>query len=128
MLVIAQFIFTIVLMISFGGLLYVGVRGMSRLEDELIFSPERVSFWKRLANSGILERLDKTLVQLTHRFLRRLRVVLLRFDNILTVWLKKTRLKNGEEGIHTEFKEMTGMLARSPKEGNILSDIQEIAE
>ncbi|MEK7094263.1 MAG: hypothetical protein AAB903_02920, partial [Patescibacteria group bacterium] len=105
--------------------LYMGVRVMARLEDEVIYMPERKSFWKRLSSSGFLERLDIFLVRLIHRFLRRTRIVLLRLDNILTVWLKKTRLKSGEEGIHTEFKEMTGMLARSPKEGHILSDIRE---
>jgi hypothetical protein len=126
MLVLIQFIFTLALMLSFGGLLYIGVRGMSRLEDEVVFSPGRTSFWKRLTASGFLERLDIFLIRLTHRFLRRLRVILLRFDNILTVWLKKTRLKNGEERVSTEFKEMTGMMARSPREGNVCSDIQEM--
>lgn len=125
MLVLFQFLVTLGLMTSCAGLLYVGVRGMARLEDEMVYMPEHKSFWKRLSSSGFLERLDTFLVRLIHRILRKVRIALLRLDNILTVWLKKTRLKNGEEGIMSEFKEMTGMMARSPKEGNILSDIHE---
>ncbi|MEK7094449.1 MAG: hypothetical protein AAB903_03880, partial [Patescibacteria group bacterium] len=62
MLVLAQFIFTLALMTSFGGLLYMGVRVMARLEDEVIYMTERKSFWKRLYSSGFLDRLDIFLV------------------------------------------------------------------
>ncbi len=102
-----------------------GVRGMSRLEDDVVYSPERKSFWKRLSTSGFLERLDIFSIRIAHRFLRRLHVSLLRFDNTLTAWLKKTRLKNGEEAIETEFKEMTGRLSQAPRRGDLLSDTQE---
>lgn len=123
MLVFAQFVFTLAFMVSFGALLYLSVRGLARLEDEMLAVPERATLWKRLTSSGFLEKVDMFLVHLVHRFLRRIHVLLLRFDNTLTAWLKKTRLKSGEEDILSEFKEMTGLVARSPKEGGILSDI-----
>lgn len=128
MLVFVQFVFTLALMISFGGLLYLSVRGLSRLEDEMVFVPEQSSLWKRLTTSGFLEKLDTFLVRSIHRLLRRVHVFLLRFDNNLTGWLKKTKLKGGEEGILTEFKEMTGRVAQTHRRGDLLSDIQKMED
>jgi hypothetical protein len=74
-------------MFSFGGMLYLTVRALPRLDEE---GAERApNVFERLLKSGILEELDGALRGFTVKFLRKAKVYLLKVENFVT-----TRLRN----------------------------------
>ena len=80
-------------MVALGAMIYLFVRSLPRVAEEN--SAEHRGIIDRLAASEFPEKIDAALTGFLAKFLRKLKVVLLKIDNALTAWLKK--VKNGEE-------------------------------
>ncbi len=83
-----QFIFTNLLMLAVGLMLYLLVRTLPRLDNEP--EPERKHGWlERWIMSEIPHRLDQALNFYRGKFLRKFKVWLLKVDNLITQRLRK---------------------------------------
>ncbi|HTY39641.1 MAG TPA: hypothetical protein VMC43_00935 [Candidatus Paceibacterota bacterium] len=83
-----QFIFTNVVMLAAGIILYLMARALPRIVDDP--AGERPpTFFERLVNSDIPNRLDEATNFWLGKIFRRLKISLMRFDNYLTERLKR---------------------------------------
>ncbi len=82
-----QFIVTNILMVSLGTVLYLAVRTLPRIEEAA--SPEKRGFLERWVTSEMPEKIDVILNSFLLKFLRRMRVAVMKLDNTLTGQLKK---------------------------------------
>ena len=83
----AQFIFTDLLMLSLGVILYVLVRTLPRIEESV--PVEKKSFLERWIASEIPEKIDAVMHGFLVKFLRKSKVFLLKVDNTLSSRLRK---------------------------------------
>ena len=107
-----EFIFMSVLMVSLSAMLYLMVRALPRVSPEE--EGERHGLLDRWAHSQIPEKIDHTLNGFLLKFLRRLRVLILRIDNTLSRHLQRVKPEDGEKRANIDFKEIAGQ----NKEGN----------
>ncbi len=84
-----QFIFTNILMISAGALIYVVARALPRLEPEP--QPEKKNILERWIASEVPEKVDTALNGFTVKFLRKVKVLLLKTDNALSGHLQRIK-------------------------------------
>jgi hypothetical protein len=105
-----QFIFTNLLMISLGTILYLVVRSLPRIEEEETKKPNLLERW---ILSDIPAKLDRSINAYAGKLFRKLKVYVMRLDNFLTEKLKK--MNSGESGGLTgqakpkiDFKEISG--------------------
>ena len=73
-------------MASLGTMLYLVARSLPRVGEEV---SDKKSFLDRLSSSEIPERIDTTFNVFLLKYLRKLKVVLLKVDNFITEKLKK---------------------------------------
>jgi len=96
-----------VLMVALGTILYLAVRALPRIEEEP--AGESESLLDRWASSEIPEKIDAFLNSFLAKALRKVKVLLLRVDNDLSLHLKK--IKPGENSGAAkpiiDFKEIT---------------------
>ena len=107
-----QFILTNILMVSAGVVIYVMVRTLPRIESQPQL--EKKNILERWIASEIPERIDRSLNGFLVKFLRKLKVWLLKMDNFISGHLQK--IKPGSDGGTTngngkpkpviDFKEM----------------------
>ncbi len=102
-----QFIITNIFVISLGVILYVAVRTLPRIEESGV--PEKKNAWEKWLASGVPERLDRVLNGFLAKFLRKLKIFLLRADNAVTAQLKKVKSDgNGAQNKPSiDFKSIT---------------------
>ncbi|GEM_PF-678824 len=81
-----QFILTDILMLSFGIMLYLVARSLPRIEEEPSGKPNMLDRW---AASDIPEKIDAAFNTFLLKFLRKLKLTLLKADNVITRHLKK---------------------------------------
>lgn len=81
-----QFILTTILMASLGTMLYLVARSLPRVEE---VASDKKNFLDRLASSEIPEKIDAAFNGFLLKYLRKLKVVLLKVDNFITGKLKK---------------------------------------
>jgi hypothetical protein len=99
-----EFIFIIVLMICLGTVLYLTVQTLPRLEE--VPSDDR-GFFERWAHSEMPEKIDAALNNFLLKFLRKVKVLVLKLDNALAKHLQK--IKPGEDKRPAiDFKEISG--------------------
>ena len=100
----AEFIFVTVLMICFSTVLYLMVRALPRVEES---SSEKRGFFDRWAHSELPEKFDTAMNGFMLKFLRKVKVVILKLDNTLSRHLQKiNRPEEGDSRI--DFKEISG--------------------
>jgi hypothetical protein len=101
------FIFTLLLMFSLSGVLYLMVRALPRVEDAAIVSgDEHRGFLDRWARSQLPEKFDRWFNGFLLKFLRKFKVFILKLDNIVSTHLRKIHHeKNGKKTI--DFKEIS---------------------
>ena len=123
MLDLIQFIIVIVIIVSSSFIIYASLKSIARLDN--INSPGiQGSLWERWTRSGISEIFDKKLNKVLHRFLRKIKIFILKTDNKLTYWLKKTRDEdNGNGNSQADFKEISEAVANG-REHKLLSDMR----
>jgi hypothetical protein len=98
-----EFIFTTILMLCLGTMLYLMVLALPRIEEGP--AVER-GFFDRWARSEMPEKIDAAFNNFLLKFLRRVKVLILKLDNALSKHLQKMR---PEEKKHTiDFKEISG--------------------
>lgn len=102
-----MFIFTTVLMISLSAVLYLMVRALPRIAEEP--AVEKQNFLDRWTHSQIPEKVDAVLNGFLFKFMRKLKVVVLKADNSLSTHLEKVK-PAGENGKKPaiDFKEIAG--------------------
>jgi len=98
-----MFVFTILLMLALGATLYLMVRALPRIEEE---SQAEESFLDRWAKSRIPERIDAAFNGFLLKFLRRMKVVALKFDNAVSVGLRKVSSDEGSKKPGFEIKDI----------------------
>lgn len=107
-----MFIFTILLMLALGAVLYLMVRALPRVTDEL---ETKESFLDRWARSELPEKIDTAFNSFLVKFLRRVKVFALKFDNAVSAGLRRAAAEeNGKDKKQTfELKDIT-----EPRSGN----------
>ena len=98
----AQFIFTNILMISLGTILYLMVRSLPRISEEP--GDRRPSIVERWVTSDIPHRIDTAVSFYAGKLFRRMKVLSLKFDNFLTERLKKMSQDGNGGGITGQNK------------------------
>lgn len=104
-----QFVITNVLMLSVGTVIYMSVRTLPRIEEDL--AAGKKGMFERWITSEVPEKIDKMLNGFLFKTMKKARVLLLRFDNTLGEQLKKIRPDgngNGKQNTHPGFKDITG--------------------
>lgn len=81
-----QFILTDILMISLGTILYLVARSLPRIEEE---PATKQNMFERWVSSEMPEKFDAAFNNFLLKFLRKLKLVLLKADNSITRHLKK---------------------------------------
>lgn len=110
-----MFIFTTVLMVSLSAMLYLMVRALPRIAEEPL--AEKRNLLDRWAHSQIPEKVDNALNGFLLKFLRKLKVFVLKVDNGLSNRLEK--VKPATEDLKKpaiDFKEMAGQNKGSESE------------
>jgi len=100
-----QFVFTDIFMLSLGAVLYLIVRALPRIAEE---PSEKKNFLDRLAHSDIPEKMDAALNSFLFKFLRKVKVIFLKFDNVLSKELRKIKSEENGAKPAIDFKEITG--------------------
>ena len=99
-----EFIFTIILMVCLGTVLYLMVLALPRIEE--VPADER-GFFERWAHSDVPEKIDNAVNGFLLKFLRKIKVFVLKIDNALAKHLQK--IKPEENKRHAiDFKEISG--------------------
>lgn len=89
-----EFIFVTILMVSFSCVLYLMVRALPRIVEE---PEERRGLLDRWAHSEIPEKIDLALNDFLFKFLRKIKVAVLKLDNLLGNHLQKIKAKEAEQ-------------------------------
>ena len=101
----AMFVFTILLMVSLGVVLYLMVRALPRVAEE---PAEKKSFLDRWAHSEIPEKIDAAFNGFLLKFLRRVKVYALKFDNAVSAGLRKVSADEKEKKQSFDMKDVAG--------------------
>jgi hypothetical protein len=104
----AMFIFTSILMVSLSAVLYLMVRALPRIAEDPAAETEKHGLLDRWAHSQIPEKVDVALNGFLLKFLRRVRVIVLKIDNALSRHLQKVKPEENGKKPNIDFKEMAG--------------------
>lgn len=100
-----QFAFEMLLMLSFGGVLFIAARALPRVKEDTTVVVKRTLI-ERFVMSDVPHRVDTALNGFMGKFFRKMKVHLLKFDNYLTHRLKDLNAEaNGKPKI--DFSEIT---------------------
>ncbi len=101
------FILNLLLMICLGTILILVVRVLPRIPDESGVKEEKKTYFERWLISELPEKADVYLSNLLAKWIRKIRVFIMKADNLLGDHLKKMGAKNGKgESFANGFKEM----------------------
>ncbi len=112
----AQFIITDIIMLSLGAMLYLAVRALPRIEEDTAATRGH-TLVDRLLHSEIPHKIDAVVNSYSGKFFRKLKVLLMKFDNYLTHRIKKMNTHmNGTGKPKIDFKDVTGENADAANE------------
>ena len=100
-----EFIFTTILMICLGTVLYLTVLALPRIEE---VPGEKKGFFDRWAHSEIPEKIDAALNSYLLKFLRKVKVFILKLDNTLGKHVQKINPENKKKKSNIDFKQISG--------------------
>lgn len=102
-----QFILTNILLLSIGVILYVTVRTLPRIEDNGTI--EKKGILERWIASEMPEKIDAAMNGFLFKFLKRLKIFLLKADNSVSARLKKIQPKSvaNDKPPTIDFKEIS---------------------
>jgi hypothetical protein len=115
-----QLIFTDILMVALGTMLYLIVVALPRV-PEVPVEHEKKNFLERFAQSGIPERVDLAINNFLVKFLRKVKVFVLKLDNAASRHLQKINVDDGVQQPVIDFAEISGKRPKKKKEGTSLS-------
>lgn len=105
------FVFTLLLMFSLSGVLYLMVRALPRIEEGAAdsggFGSEPRSWLDRWAHSEMPEKLDAWFNGFMLKFLRKFKVSVLKLDNMISTRLRKIHHEKNENDKKIDFKDIT---------------------
>lgn len=99
-----EFIFTIILMVCLGTVLYLTVQALPRIEE---VPTDGKGFFERWAHSETPEKIDAAFNNFLLKFLRKVKVFILKFDNALAKHLQKIKPEQDKRP-SIDFKEISG--------------------
>ncbi len=99
-----QFIFTMLVMFSAGTVLFLVTKTLPQLEEGT--PTEKLGVFERFVVSEIPERLDRALEMFLLKFLRKLKVWILKVDNSITHHLKRLKPEATNGVSKVDFKEI----------------------
>jgi hypothetical protein len=99
-----EFIFTIILMICVGIVLYLTVQALPRIEET---PADQKGFLERWAHSEMPEKIDAAVNNFLLKFLRRTKIFVLKLDNALAKHLQKIKPEEDKRPA-IDFKEISG--------------------
>ncbi len=102
-----EFIFSLILMLCLGAVLYIMVRALPRLEE----APEgegTKSVFARWAHSEFPEKIDAAFNSFVLKFLRRAKVFVLKIDNSIAKSLRKVQPPENRTNTNIDFREISG--------------------
>lgn len=108
----AEFIFTIVLMVCLGILLYLVVQALPRIEEA---PADDRGFFDRWAHSEVPEKIDNAVNTFLLKFLRKVKVLVLKIDNALAKHLQKIKPREDKRPA-IDFKEISGQNKEEPED------------
>jgi hypothetical protein len=76
-------------MISLAALIYLVARAIPRIDENIVLSVSRKSFFNRIVSKVPLEKLDLMFNNLLEKILRKFKILVMKFDNVLTKWLSR---------------------------------------
>lgn len=100
-----MFIFTIILMVSLSLVLYLAVQALPRIAEEPEGAPRGESWWVR---SRVSEKMDAALNNFLLKFLRRVKVTVLKIDNTVSAHMEKVKPEGSGKKPAIDFKEIAG--------------------
>jgi hypothetical protein len=106
-----EFIFTTILMICLGTVLYLTVQALPRIEE---IPTDEKGFLERWATSEMPEKIDAAFNNFLNKFLRKVKVMILKLDNMLTRHLQKIKPEEDKRP-NIDFKEISGQNKEEPK-------------
>ncbi|MFA5173515.1 MAG: hypothetical protein WC435_03955 [Candidatus Paceibacterota bacterium] len=95
----AEFILEIFFFTGLAGLLAVASRAIPRIKEEEVKNDFSLEKW---IESLPLHKIDSLLKNVSHKALRKLRLLILKIDNTIGGYLEKTKEGNGGSGIKVE--------------------------
>ncbi len=110
-----EFIFSLILMLCLGAVLFITVRALPRIE-EVSGGVETKSPLERWAHSELPERIDAAMNGFFVKFLRRMKIVVLRVDNSIASSLRKVQPSEHRANMSIDFKEISGHNSEGKKE------------
>jgi hypothetical protein len=102
-----SFAFTTILMVCLASVLYLTVRALPRIAEEPSADGSG-GFLDRWARSEIPEKVDAAVNSFLLKFLRKVKVVVLKLDNQLAKHLQKITKDGTEKKSNIDFKEIAG--------------------
>jgi hypothetical protein len=118
-----MFVFTILLMLALGAMLYLMVRVLPRITEEPV--PDK-SFLDRWAHSEIPEKIDAAFNGFLVKFLRRVKVFALKFDNAVSAGLRKAAAEEKDKDKKQGFELRDITEPSAGNDGEKKSDATEI--
>lgn len=97
------FFFTDIFFLALGGILYITVRALPRIADE---PADKKGILDRWAHSEIPEKVDVAVNTFLFKFLRKVKVSVLKLDNSLSGHLEKVNEKKNKTAI--DFSDVIG--------------------
>lgn len=94
------FVFTILLMLALGTTLYLMVRALPRVVED---SQAKENFLDRWGRSEIPEKIDAALNGFLLKFLRRMKILALKFDNAVSAGLRRVNIEEKEKDKNQKF-------------------------
>ncbi len=110
-----EFIFSLILMICLGTVLYITVRALPRIEESSADADTKSAF-ERWAHSELPEKIDAAFNNFVLKFLRRAKIILLRLDNSIAKGLRKVQPKENRANTNIDFKEISGQNSEGKEE------------
>lgn len=89
-----SFFLQLIMMMSLGAIIYIFASAVPRIEDEEEIS-QRHGFWEKLVKKIPLDRIDNYFNLFLQKIFRRIKVFLMKMDNLVTSRLDQ--FKNGNE-------------------------------
>lgn len=100
-----ELIFIIILMLCLGTVLYLIVKALPRIAE---VPGDEVDFFDRWAHSELPEKVDAAINSFLLKFLRKIKVLILKLDNTLGKHVQKIKAEDKEKKQSIDFKEISG--------------------
>lgn len=114
-----NFILQILIMLSLSVLIYLMARTIPRIDESVVISLPKHSFFDKIASKMPLEKFDSMAGKLLEKILRKFKILVMKLDNILTRWLSGFKPNARKE------KNVRPSIFDNPDSGSIINKPEE---